>query len=79
MGKALIIFIMTYIIISGRRLNFIKIGRPAGVMLGTVFMVIAKVMTPNEVYNVIIFFCRTFCSSRRIENIWFNRVVCKLV
>lgn len=53
MIKALVIFIFTYLIISGRRLSFIKIGRPAGVMLGTVLMIMAKVMTPEQVYSVI--------------------------
>jgi len=53
MIKAILIFLMTYIIITGRRLKFINIGRPAGVMLGTVLMVMAKVMKPEQVYGVI--------------------------
>ncbi len=53
MIKASLIFLMTYIIISGRRLHFIKIGRPGGVLLGTVLMVLFGVLTPQDVYKVI--------------------------
>jgi len=50
---ALIIFLVTYIIISGGKFNALKIGRPAGVMVGGVLMVAAKVIEPKEVYGII--------------------------
>ncbi len=50
MTSAIIIFAITYCIITGRRLRLVKIGRPAGVTLGTVLMVAAGVMTPAQVY-----------------------------
>ncbi|KNF08338.1 Na+/H+ antiporter NhaD and like arsenite permease [Gottschalkia purinilytica] len=53
MIKAIIIFIITYILISGKRLNRIKIGRQAGVLLGTVLMVISRVIKPEQVYQLV--------------------------
>lgn len=49
MIPALAIFALTYVLISGRKLNLIRIGRPAGVMLGTVLMIMAKVIRPEQV------------------------------
>lgn len=53
MYSAVIIFLITYIVISGSKFNALKIGRPAGVMLGAVLMIVAKVIKPQEVYGVI--------------------------
>lgn len=53
MFEAIGIFTMTYIIISGKKSKFLKVGRPAGVMLGAVLMVIAKVIEPNQAYELV--------------------------
>jgi Na+/H+ antiporter NhaD/arsenite permease-like protein len=53
MFRAVIIFAITYVIISGRRLNIIKIGRPAGVLLGTVLMVFTRVIPGGEAYKLV--------------------------
>lgn len=53
MLKAGIIFLLTYVMISGRRLNFLKIGRPGGVLFGSVLMVFLGVMTPEETYQLV--------------------------
>jgi len=45
---AILIFLLTYIIITGRRLNILKIGRPGGVMLGVLLLIIFKVITPAQ-------------------------------
>ena len=42
-----------YAIRSYYGLHFIKIGRPGGVLLGTVLMVLFGVLTPQDVYKVI--------------------------
>ena len=49
MIPAIVIFFLTYVLISGRKLNLIRIGRPAGVMLGTVLMIFAGVLRPVQV------------------------------
>ena len=53
MIPAILIFTLTYLIICGRRLHLIKLGRPAGVLLGSVLMVAAKVITPDEAYTLV--------------------------
>lgn len=53
MVAAILIFVMTYLIICGRRLHLLRIGRPAGVLLGSVLMVAAKVITPAEAYTLV--------------------------
>lgn len=53
MIPAVLIFLMTYVLISGRKLNLIRIGRPAGVMLGTVLMIVAGVIAPARVPQLI--------------------------
>lgn len=44
---------MTYAIISGKKWKFLKVGRPAGVLLGAVLMVIARVISPEEAYGLV--------------------------
>lgn len=53
MITAILIFALTYLIICGRRLHFIKLGRPAGVLLGAVLMVAARVITPAQAYELV--------------------------
>ncbi|MEW5849643.1 MAG: SLC13 family permease [Myxococcota bacterium] len=48
---ALPIFILTYVLISGRRLAVLPIGRPAGALLGAVLMVLCGVITPQQAYS----------------------------
>ena len=53
MLTSIIIFAVTYVLISGRRLRLIRIGRPAGVLLGTVLMVFAGVIGPQQAYTLV--------------------------
>jgi Na+/H+ antiporter NhaD/arsenite permease-like protein len=55
MTKALIIFLITYLIISIRRLPFVKIDRPAGALIGAVSMVIFGVLSIEEAYAAVDF------------------------
>ena len=50
---AAIIFIITFILISFRRLSILPIGRPSSALLGAVLMVAFGVVTPNEAYTLI--------------------------
>ncbi len=50
---AIAIYALTYLIISGRRLRLLRIGRPAGVMLGAVLMVGARVIAPADAYRLV--------------------------
>ena len=50
---AAIIFGITFILISFRRLKFLPIGRPSSALLGAVLMVAFGVMTPKEVYELV--------------------------
>ncbi len=47
---ALVVFAITYALISGRRLAWLPIGRPAGALLGAVLMVMLGVLTPAQAY-----------------------------
>ena len=47
---AILIFILTYALISGRRLKILPLNRPAAAVLGAVLMVACGVMTPEDVY-----------------------------
>ncbi|MDX9958368.1 MAG: SLC13 family permease [Spirochaetia bacterium] len=53
MLTSIIIFAVTYVLISGRRLRLIRIGRPAGVLLGTVLMVFARVIGPEQAFTLV--------------------------
>ena len=50
---AAIIFAITFILISFRRLSILPIGRPSSALLGTVLMVAFGVVTPKEAYNLV--------------------------
>ncbi|HXJ61061.1 MAG TPA: anion transporter [Verrucomicrobiae bacterium] len=50
---AIVIFGFTYALISGRRLKVLPLNRPAAALLGTVLMVVAGVMTPEEAYRAV--------------------------
>jgi Na+/H+ antiporter NhaD/arsenite permease-like protein len=50
---AIAIFAITYLLISGRRLKILPLNRPAAALLGTVLMVAAGVMTPEQVYRAV--------------------------
>jgi Na+/H+ antiporter NhaD/arsenite permease-like protein len=50
---AIVIFCVTYVLISGRRLNFLPLNRPAAALLGTVLMVACGVMTPAQAYRAV--------------------------
>jgi Na+/H+ antiporter NhaD/arsenite permease-like protein len=44
----IIIFLLTYVLISMRRLSWLRFDRPAGALLGAVSCVVAGVLTPAE-------------------------------
>ena len=48
---ALGIFLITYLLISARRLQFLPLGRPAAALVGATLMVAAGVVTPDEAYT----------------------------
>lgn len=50
---AIAIFAFTYALISGRRLKILPLNRPAAALLGTVLMVAAGVMTPEQAYRAV--------------------------
>src|SRR6059036_1782544 len=50
---AVAIFIVTYLLISGRRLKVLPLRRPAAALLGTVLMVACGVMTPEQAYRAV--------------------------
>src|SRR5437016_13632887 len=45
------IFVVTYLLISGRRLKVLPLNRPAAALLGSVLMVACGVMTPEQAYR----------------------------
>jgi Na+/H+ antiporter NhaD/arsenite permease-like protein len=48
---AIVIFCVTYLLISGRRLKILPLNRPAAALLGTVLMVACGVVTPEQAYR----------------------------
>lgn len=50
---AILIFVFTYVLISGRRLKILPLNRPAAALLGAVLMVVAGVMTPEQAYRAV--------------------------
>ena len=50
---AVLIFTLTYALISGRQMRILPLNRPAAVLLGTVLMVTLGVMTPEQVYRAV--------------------------
>src|SRR5262245_51190487 len=49
-GAALAVFALAYVLIAGRRLRWLPVGRPTGALLGAVLMVLLGVLTPAEAY-----------------------------
>ncbi|MBI3849722.1 MAG: anion transporter [Verrucomicrobia bacterium] len=50
---AIIIFCITYLLISGRSLKILPLNRPAAALLGTVLMVACGVVTPQQAYRYV--------------------------
>jgi len=50
---AIVIFALTYLLISGRRLKFLPLHRPAAALLGAVLMVACGVMSPDDAYRAV--------------------------
>ncbi|MBI4601269.1 MAG: anion transporter [Planctomycetes bacterium] len=50
---AILIFAVTYVLISGRRLKVLPLNRPAAAILGAVLMVTTGVMTREEAYRAV--------------------------
>ena len=50
---AVVIFSLTYLLISGRQLKLLPLNRPAAALLGTVLMVASGVMTPEQAYRAV--------------------------
>src|SRR5881628_1356494 len=48
---AVAIFVVTYLLISGRSLKILPLNRPAAALLGTVLMVAGGVVTPEQAYR----------------------------
>jgi hypothetical protein len=47
------IFVITYVLISGRQLKILLLNRPAAALLGAVLMIATGVMTPERAYRAI--------------------------
>ena len=45
---AIAIFVVTYLLIGGRRLKVLPLNRQAAALLGTVLMVVCGVLTPEQ-------------------------------
>ncbi len=52
---SLLIFILTYVIISAQKMKWHKLDRPSGALLGAVLMVLSGVLTLDEAYRAIDF------------------------
>lgn len=50
---AIVIFGVTYLLISGRRWQILPLNRPAATLLGTVLMVATGVLTPEQAYRAV--------------------------
>src|SRR5437773_8089770 len=50
---AVAIFVVTYLLISGRRLKVLPLNRPAAALLGCVLMVACGVLTPEQAYRAV--------------------------
>ena len=53
--KSLLIFILTYIIISAQKMKWHRLDRPSAALLGAVLMVICGVLTLDEAYRAVDF------------------------
>jgi Na+/H+ antiporter NhaD/arsenite permease-like protein len=50
---AIVIFCLTYLMISGRELKILPLNRPAAALLGAVLMVACGVLTPDRAYRAV--------------------------
>src|SRR5881394_4511605 len=50
---ATVIFVITYVLISGRQLKILPLNRPAAALLGAVLMIATGVITPERAYRAI--------------------------
>ncbi len=50
---AALVFVLTYVLISTRRLRLLPIGRPAGALTGAVLMVVLGVLSPEAAWSAI--------------------------
>jgi Na+/H+ antiporter NhaD/arsenite permease-like protein len=50
---ATVIFVITYVLISGRQFKVLPLNRPAAALLGAVLMVATGVMTPERAYRAV--------------------------
>ena len=50
---AIVIFCVTYLLISGRQLKILPLNRPAAALLGTVLMVAFGILTPAQAYRAV--------------------------
>jgi Na+/H+ antiporter NhaD/arsenite permease-like protein len=50
---AIVIFSVTYLLISGRQLRILPLNRPAAALLGTVLMVACGILTPEQAYRAV--------------------------
>jgi Na+/H+ antiporter NhaD/arsenite permease-like protein len=50
---AICIFLVTYALISGRRLKVLPLNRPAAALLGAALMVVTGVLTPQQAYRAV--------------------------
>ncbi len=48
-----LIFILTYLLITVQKIPEIKLDRTAGVSIGAILMILAKVLTLNEAYGFV--------------------------
>lgn len=53
--KSLLIFVLTYVIISAQKMKWHKLDRPSGALLGAVLMVLSGVLTLDEAYRAVDF------------------------
>ncbi|HLZ52996.1 MAG TPA: SLC13 family permease, partial [Verrucomicrobiae bacterium] len=52
---ALAIFVLTYLLLSGRQLHILPLNRPAAALLGTVLMIACGILTPEQAYRAVDF------------------------
>src|SRR5262249_34877415 len=50
---AILVFSLTYLLISGRQLKVLPLNRPAAALLGTVVMVALGILTPEQAYRAV--------------------------
>lgn len=47
-GASVVIFLLTYVLVAGRRLRGLPLDRPAGALVGATLCVVLRVLTPRE-------------------------------